>query len=244
MGNIENEFDSSIGEVEKYHAAGVYLGTGATYKLFDETKEEKSPAFDEEELKPRLLWGHGLQFSPETEVGTYYVFFESDFSTSLTAPTESPFEELQETFSDRGKIRQIKKIKRIIRSMLDRPNFHFAQALADRLFFLCEVVLGDPEEGSIPPESVVSFIRFLQATPNLKYPDIVLTPSNEISAQWRAGPNRHFAVVFQATGEARFVIFTPNPKNSMKIDRLYGMTSVDTLMENAKPHGVLEWVAQ
>jgi hypothetical protein len=102
----------------------------------------------------------------------------------------------------------------------------------------------DPDETPISPESLSNFIGFLQEAPNLRSPDIVLTPSNEIRAQWRTAPNRHFAAAFLPTGETRYVIFTPNLRDPDKIDRLSGTTPMDTLMETAEPHRVLDWASQ
>lgn len=152
--------------------------------------------------------------------------------------SDSPFDELDEKLTDE------KKIKKLIDYVLKESKIQFAQELAVRLNFLKEAVSEDPDEDPISPESLRNFISFLRRTPNLKYPNVVLTPSNEIRAHWRTAPNRHFAVVFLSTGEARFVIFTPNPKDPDKIDRLSGITSIDSLMETVQPHRVLEWASQ
>ena len=243
MLNSVNKVDYLVEGYEKAHAAGVYFGTSSTSPELVEVKEGEAPTFDKEEQKLRVIWRPGLRVPPESDAGSSFVLSESYVADFLADPLGSPFDVLEETLPDRKKARQIKKIKRIIKSIIDKSNIHFARKLVARLNFLYEAVLEDPEEGHVPPESLDNFIKFLQNTTNLKYPDVVLTPTNEISAQWRTAPNRHFAVVFQATGEARFVIFTPNPKDPAKIDRLSGITSVDTLMEVVAPHGVLDWAA-
>ncbi len=153
--------------------------------------------------------------------------------------SESPFDVLDEMLAAE------EKIERLIGFIRDTSNIQFAEELDARLIFLCRAAKEeDPDEVPISPESLSNFIAFLQNTPNLRYPDVVLTPSNEILAQWRTAPNRHFAVVFLPTGEARYVIFTPNRRDPDKIDRLSGITSTDTLMETAEPHGVLEWASR
>jgi hypothetical protein len=58
------------------------------------------------------------------------------------------------------------------------------------------------------------------------------------------GPNRHFAVEFLPTGDAHFVIFTPDPMHPDKTIRMSGLASVDSLMETVQPHGVLTWSSQ
>jgi hypothetical protein len=151
---------------------------------------------------------------------------------------KSPFEALDEKLSNEEKIR------RLIDYIRDKSNIQFAPELAARLEFLHQAVMEDPDETPISPESLSNFIGFLQGAPNLRSPDIVLTPSNEIRARWRTAPNRHFAVVFLPTGETRYVIFTPNLRDPDKIDRLSGTTSMDTLMETAEPHRVLDWTSR
>ncbi|HUU53064.1 MAG TPA: hypothetical protein VMW44_00320 [Candidatus Bathyarchaeia archaeon] len=152
--------------------------------------------------------------------------------------SDSPFDELD------GKMTDEEQIKKLIDYVREGSKIKFAHELAVRLNFLHEAVNEDPDEVPISIESLRNFISFLRNTTNLKYPNVVLTPSNEIRAQWRTAPNRHFAVVFLPTGEARFVIFSPNPKDPDKIDRLSGITSVDSLMETIRPHRVLEWASQ
>ena len=164
----------------------------------------------------------------------------------LTEPifyaSDSPFDELYE------KMTYKEQIKKLIDYVREGSKMKFARELAVRLNFLYEVVNEDPDEDlnkiPISIESLRNFISFLQNATSLKYPNVVLTPSNEIRAQWRTAPNRHFAVVFLSTEEARFVIFTPNPKDPDKIDRFSGITSVDSLMETIRPHRVLEWASQ
>jgi hypothetical protein len=164
------------------------------------------------------------------------------FTGHLTDPifcaSDSPFDALDEKMTDE------EKVKKLIDYVREGSKIKFAHELAVRLNFLHEAVNEDPDEDPISIESWRNFISFLQDTTNLKYPNVVLTPSNEISAQWRTAPNRHFAVVFLPTGEARFVIFTPNPKDPDKIDRFSGITSVDSLMERIQPYKVLEWASQ
>jgi hypothetical protein len=151
---------------------------------------------------------------------------------------DSPFDELDEHLTND------EKIKNLIEYVREESNIQFANELAVRLDFLRDAVNEDSDEIPISTESLRNFISFLRKTPNLKYPNVVLTPSNEIRAQWRTASNRHFAVVFLPTEETRYVIFTPNPKEPDKIDRLSGITSVGTLMETVQPHKVLEWASE
>ena len=151
---------------------------------------------------------------------------------------DSPFDELYERLPDED------KINRSLVSIKYNKNISYAQRLADRLRDLYESVLEDPDEEPLTPGSLINFIHFLSETPGLRYPDVSLTPTNEIRAQWRTAPNRHFAVSFSSMGDARFVIFKPNSDDPDRIDRFSGITSIATLIETTRPHRVLEWSSE
>jgi hypothetical protein len=150
----------------------------------------------------------------------------------------SPFDELYERLPDKD------KIDRSLVSVSQNTKLSYAQRLADRLRELYESVLDDPDEGPLTPGSLINFIYFISETPGLKYPEVTLTPTNEIRAQWTTAPNRHFAVSFSSFGDARFVIFKPGSNDPDRIDRLSGITAVSALIENTKPYRVLEWVSE
>jgi hypothetical protein len=166
--------------------------------------------------------------------GTYQIAQD----TEIIAFVDSPFDELYERLPDED------KINRSLVSVSQNKKLSYAQRLADRLRDLYESVLDDPDEEPLTPGSLINFIYFLSETPGLKYPDVTLTPANEIRAQWTTAPNRHFAVSFSSLGDARFVIFKPNPDDPDRIDRFSGITAVNTLIENTRPHRVLEWASE
>jgi len=229
-------------QYEKYLAGKAICATGATCQglaKFEVTEEEPSVE-DAKDWTNKKIWRVRLRrigASPESDVDSHLTL-EYHLADPPFYASESPFDVLD------GKLADEKKIRKLINYVRDESKIQFAEELAARLNFLHEVAKEeDPDEVPISPESLSNFIGFLQNTPNLRYPSVVLTPSNEISAQWRTAPNRHFAVVFLPTGETRFVIFTPNPGDPDKTDRLSGITSVDSLMETAQPHRVLEWAS-
>ena len=152
---------------------------------------------------------------------------------------ESPFDKLEELLSNDEKVLEI------ILHVRNQLNINFSKQLADRIKFLFDLSKEEyPEEVAILPESLRSFVGFLQSATNLRYPDVVLSPSKNIRAQWRTGSSRHFAVEFLPTGDAHFVIFTPDPMHLDKTIRMSGLASVDSLMETVQPHGVLTWSSQ
>jgi hypothetical protein len=166
--------------------------------------------------------------------GTYQMAQDTEKITFV----DSPFDELYERLPDED------KINRSLVSIKYNKNISYAERLADRLRDLYESVLEDPDEEPLTPGSLINFIYFLSETPGLRYPDVSLTPTNEIRAQWRTAPNRHFAVSFSSIGDARFVIFKPNSDDPDRIDRFSGITSIATLIETTRPHRVLEWTSE
>ena len=134
------------------------------------------------------------------------------------------------------------QILAFLNSKLDIP---FAKRLADRIQFLFDVSKEEyPDEVAILPESLRNFSGFLQSATKLRYPDVMLSPAKNICTQWRAAPNRHFSAEFLSTGDVHFVIFTPDPMYPEKTTRMSGIVSVDSLLETARPHGVLSWTSQ
>jgi hypothetical protein len=194
--------------------------------------------FFDDEIDQRTLRATDIRTEVTLEVdvsaGTYQMAQDTEKITFV----DSPFDELYERLPDED------KINRSLVSIMYNKNISYAQRLADRLRDLYESVLEDPDEEPLTPGSLINFIYFLSETPGLRYPDVSLTPTNEIRAQWSTAPNRHFAVSFSSMGEARFVIFKPNSDDPDRIDRLSGITSIATLIETTRPHRVLEWTSE
>ncbi|MDQ3776643.1 MAG: hypothetical protein M3461_20965 [Pseudomonadota bacterium] len=101
-----------------------------------------------------------------------------------------------------------------------------------------------PEQTPIAPEPLQDFVAFLESTPKLVYPGVVLTPSGNIQAEWRKGKNRHFAVEFVGSGNVNFVVFAPDPKDPYKTIRASGMATVASLTDIVRPYGVDSWATE
>ena len=198
-------------------------------EVYSFLKDEES----EREWKS-LNFRNEITIEYDASSGTYYVAEDAEKITFVN----SPFDELDEKLPDGD------KIDRSLVAMRQNTSISFAQRLANRLRELYESVLEDPHESPISLDSLIYFINFLSETPGIKYPDVSLTPTNEIRAQWRTASNRHFAVSFSSIGDARFVIFKPNPEDPDRIDRLSGITSVGSLIRTTQHHRVLEWASQ
>jgi hypothetical protein len=146
-----------------------------------------------------------------------------------------PIEELDELLDEESKVREL------IAHVRTSPNIHFAEKLGNRLEALLEVVKEEsPDKLVFSSDSLRNFVTFLQSQSHLKYPDVVISPSGNIRAQWSTAHNRHFAAEFFPNEDVRFVIFAPRPDRTL---RLSGIASVNTLMETVEPHGVLNWAS-
>ena len=226
-------------EFDEFFAAKTPCSSG-TWPNLANTPQIEEAAYEHSEYQSRWSDGFiidGIIIQKERDLDTP-VTLKAHWADPIIPTTESPFDELDE------KLTSEEKVKRLIDYVREGAKIQFAHELAVKLSFLNEVVNEDPDEDSISIDSMRNFISFLQNTTSLKCPNVALTPSNEIHAQWRTAPNRHFAAVFLPTGETRFVIFTPNSKDPEMTDRISGLTSADSLLETIQPHKVLEWASK
>ncbi|MBN1931501.1 MAG: hypothetical protein JW786_07845 [Desulfobacterales bacterium] len=180
-------------------------------------------------------------------IKTYHIkSSKASYATSATLDTkieefdtfesEDPFDTIDESKGNN------EKVEEIISFLEKGSKLKYSARLAKRLKYLFEVSIEEyPDEVPISYESLKNCLNFLQTTYDLKYPDIVLSPSKNIRAQWRTGPNRHFAAEFYPTGNVHFVIFSPDSLHPEKPKRLSGLTSIETLLETVKPQGILAW---
>ena len=104
------------------------------------------------------------------------------------------------------------------------------------------------EEDSTSPgirvDSLRNFYFFLLLNNDLKYPNITLTPDNNIYISWEGEQDRLFSVHFLPNGITNFVIFKPNDRHPEQTIRLSGIATSDILMETVSPHGVNEWISE
>lgn len=118
-------------------------------------------------------------------------------------------------------------VAELILHVRERFRAAFAEHLAKRLDYLVKISQEEyPEQAPIAPESLQHFVAFLESTPKLACPGVVLTPSGNIQAEWRKGKNWHFAVEFVGSGDVHFVVFAPDPKDPYKTIRASGMATV------------------
>jgi len=206
------------------------------------TCEETANAYREYRCEALAqLWKVNRDITDERESEWEKLFSLALHKVSRNYITESPFEKICSLQDDNNK-----KIKETILALKDNQSIQFHERIADRLTCLSDICEEECPGEAISYESLNYFISFLQlqSEKNLKYPDIILTPSKNIRIQWRTDYKHHFAVEFLPSGDAHFVIFSPNQKHTQKADRFSGHTSMDTLMQRVEPYDVLDWSRQ
>ena len=150
-----------------------------------------------------------------------------------TEERKSPFEELYDKQPAEDKIRgAIEKAKRF--NLSPHKN-----RITNRLQYLLEITLDDPEENGINPESLNAFLAFMESIKRLKYPDITLSPAGNITVRWRKDINRNLCIEFLSAHDAQFVVFAPNPIRTLRIT---GIIPIDELWNVLKPYQVNRWV--
>ena len=80
---------------------------------------------------------------------------------------------------------------------------------------------------------------------DLKYPNISLTPDDNIYTSWSDEQNKLFSVLFLPNREdARFVIFKPNNRHPKRQIRISGTVTTDILIETVESYNILDWISE
>jgi hypothetical protein len=158
------------------------------------------------------------------------------FSKSLVH--EDPATELNTLEKNEDQVATLIAKIRSTHSIPDREN------IARRLYELLEDIKEEePESSGMSLESLRSFYSFLQMYSYLKKPAIGLTAANDIYISWKSGPNRVFSINFLPSDLPRFAIIIPGPRSEQQ-ERTTGSASIESLIERAKPWGVLDWATR
>ena len=124
-------------------------------------------------------------------------------------------------------------------SRLLATQLPFKNRLMDRIAQLVSTFSEDYDGLQLSTRSVAGLIDFLEAAPRSGYPDLTLTPAGDCYAEWRGSEGRKVTIEFLDSGEARYLLFRPNPRHPHRIDRLTGTTTIDALAETMAPLGGL-----
>ncbi len=126
-----------------------------------------------------------------------------------------------------------------IRNHIDAP---FSASIANRLEYLLSASVREGEgQVVLSSDSLRGFISLIQKETNLVEPDLVLSFSGNIRAEWRRSRKEHFAAEFLPDGQVRYVVFSYDEEHISRIDRVTGLVSVGSLMRKVEPFRVLSW---
>jgi hypothetical protein len=90
--------------------------------------------------------------------------------------------------------------------------------------------------------SLRSFLGFMLLNPTLRLPSISLTPECHVYITWKMAKGKLFSVRFLPDGNIRFVLFSENKLHPNKIDRTYGITTSDLIMQVIEGREVKDWI--
>ena len=108
-----------------------------------------------------------------------------------------------------------------------------AKRLADRLRFLIEASEEEyPDQAPIRSESLIDFVKLLEFFPMFFYPDVVLSYSGNIRAEWHDTKRGVFVgLEFFGEDNVKCVLFLPNRRQHNKRE-MYGVTTTIDLLSN------------
>jgi hypothetical protein len=165
----------------------------------------------------------------------------ADVTNSEPVPDEAPlsdFDVLDELRTPRGQIR------RQIRALRTGSGLSYCERLAGRLDLLLDAVEEEEETwAEDSPDSLRQMLLFLETVPHLRCPTITVTPSMTFRAEWRSGLDKHLAVDFLPDGQARFVVFSPDPRHHNRVQRVSGIVSRPDVNRAIEPYKVHRWAA-
>lgn len=143
-------------------------------------------------------------------------------------------------FGERDTLRQ-SELKRIVQSVRASSVQTYGLKLANRLETLIEAYADENRGRLLSADSLRDLIRFLEINSTFRYPTVTVTPAGNLYAQWKRGDDKLLSIHFLPTGDARFVIFKPNPQHAGRIVRISGSATADVLADAVMPYGVQEW---
>lgn len=165
---------------------------------------------------------------------------QSQFFTELTTGSLRRQNAVTQTDTVEG---ESNKAKEIIMSFKTQLTVSFRSVLTDGLLELFNFAKEEnPDSVGISTGSLRSFFNFLQIHPDLRCPDIALTPESNIYISWRSGKNKVFSLEFAASNVVHFVVFAQNKLDPEMIDRVSGNVLTSTIMKSVEPYNVASWV--
>jgi hypothetical protein len=164
--------------------------------------------------------------------------FEKIVGLHRPEASSSPFEFLATIRSDD------KQFLQEVENIRSDVTLNFAAQLADRLQDLLEAYKEDSGDKALSVYSLYSLIQFIKSDNRLKRPSLSATPDGNLYAQWRnADRSCIFSVHFLSDETAKFFISQPNAKHPSRRNVLSGSTTVDLLLSQVAPLGIMRWAS-
>ena len=150
--------------------------------------------------------------------------------------SESPFDKI--FYSEESK-------RNIFIKSINNLRFHYAEKLQRRIEILNEVSKEEyPNEKLISINSLEGLLKFFNQNESFKYTETTITSDGNIRIQWQKDIKNHFALEFISNNEVKFVLFVPDIKNPVKIARIAGKISIESILPVIEPYNVLSWLTE
>lgn len=123
-------------------------------------------------------------------------------------------------------------------------KINHAKRISTRLNDLRSMVLEETGENEdLSKESVRSFFSFLKMHPNVRYPDITLTPDGNIYSRWKGNNGALLGIEFLPDFKVAYVVFVPAPSHAGEVTRHSGIDFTDTVFKKINAaFSVAEWI--
>lgn len=129
----------------------------------------------------------------------------------------------------------------LLNEIEETQEYIHASALSQKLNELYGNSKQNPDIETLSIGSMRYFWKFVKCNQNLKYPEIYISALGNIRVQWTESKNEHFVVEFYPDGEVKFVIFSPDHHHQDRVNRVSGLSTIDSLIEQVKAFGVMKW---
>src|SRR3972149_2712860 len=122
-------------------------------------------------------------------------------------------------------------VENIILQIRFSQLIRYGERISNRLSDLRRAVREeDGEDAEISADSLRGFISFLKMYPNIRYPDIALTPDGNIYARWKGDRGALFSVEFLPDSKVGYVVFSPLLNRAGELSRHSGIDSVENAL--------------
>lgn len=116
--------------------------------------------------------------------------------------------------------------------------------VAERVSELQEFAVEDDEQDDISTDSLQWFINFMIEHNELREPELVLSTTGHIHAEWHESWDKHVEVVFLPNGEVRYVVFTPDPSNPALTFKSATKCSPESMLKSLGILGFMDWAGK